>query len=89
MYKFSSLDTNAKMQRQILSIITINASKTLQKSYLIIKEIETHSLRTSKIKPFTNKYNWERTDCSSRKDDWIEFEKKIQQLILICYMLEN
>ena len=31
--------------------------------------------RITKIKPFINKYNWERINIPSEKDDWEKFEK--------------
>ena len=31
--------------------------------------------RITKIKPFVNKYNWERINFPSEKDDWKKFEK--------------
>ena len=35
------------------------------------------STRITKIKPFTNKYNWEGINVPSEKDDW----KKIQKIM--------
>ena len=31
--------------------------------------------KITKIKPFINKYNWERINLPSEKDDWETFEK--------------
>ena len=33
------------------------------------------SAKITKIKPFIKKYNWERINFSSEKDDWKNFEK--------------
>ena len=30
----------------------------------------------TKTKPFINKYNWEKTNCASEKNDGKKFEKK-------------
>ena len=35
-----------------------------------------HPGRTTKIKPFRVKYNWEGINYPSKKDDWKKFEKK-------------
>ena len=32
--------------------------------------------RIAKIKPFINKYNWDRTNFPSEKHDWKNFKKK-------------
>ena len=39
------------------------------------EEIKNDPKRITKIKPFTNKYNWEGIDFPSEKDDWKKFEK--------------
>ena len=39
------------------------------------EEIGKHSQRITKTKPLINKYNWERIDFPSEKDDWKKFEK--------------
>ena len=55
-----------------------------------MKEIETHSLRTSKVKPFTNIYITGKEQITPlEKNDWIQFKKKAQQLFLLYYKLEN
>ena len=41
------------------------------------EEITKDSQRLVKIDPFIDKYNWERTNYLSKKDDWRKFEKKI------------
>ena len=39
------------------------------------KEIESYLERVSNIEPFMNKYNWERINYPSKKEDWKRFEK--------------
>ena len=38
-------------------------------------EIKKDPQRTTKIKPFINKYNWEGINFLSQEDDWKKFEK--------------
>ena len=45
--------------------------------------------RISKIKPFMNKYYKKGINYPSTKDEWKKFEKIIQLLLLICYILKN
>ena len=42
---------------------------------LNFEEIESHLERVSNITQFINRYNWERINYSSKRDDWKEFEK--------------
>ena len=39
------------------------------------EEIKKDPQRITKIKPFTNKYNWEGINFLSEKNDWKKFEK--------------
>ena len=39
------------------------------------KEIKKDLQRITKIKPFTNKYNWVGINFSSEKDDWKKIKK--------------
>ena len=39
------------------------------------EEIKRDPQRTTKIKPFINKYNWEEINFTSGKDDWKKCEK--------------
>ena len=39
------------------------------------EEIGKHAEEITKIKPFMNKYKWERINFPSEKDDWKIFEK--------------
>ena len=45
--------------------------------------------RISKIKLFMNKYYKKGINYPSAKDEWKRFEKIIQLLLLICYILRN
>ena len=45
--------------------------------------------RKSKIKTFMNKYNWNGIKYPSKIDDWKAFEKNIQQLLLIFYIINK
>ena len=40
-----------------------------------------NSERVSNIKPFMNKYNWEKINYPSKINDWKKFKKIIQQLL--------
>ena len=46
------------------------------------EEIRNDPQRITKIKPFTNKYNWKGINVSSQKDDWKNFENNNAT---ICY----
>ena len=48
-----------------------------------------NSERVSNIKPFMNKYNWEKINYPSKINDWKKFKKIIQQLLSIFYILEK
>ena len=45
-------------------------------------EIKKDQQRITRIKSFLNKYNWERINCPSEKDDWKKFEKN--NLPIVC-----
>ena len=54
------------------------------------KEIESDPERVSNIKPFINKYNWEKTDYPSKIDGWKKFEKNNLTIVLnILYTKEK
>ena len=40
------------------------------------KKIKWNPERVSNIKPFINKFNWEKINYPSKIDDWKKFEKK-------------
>ena len=48
-----------------------------------------NSERVSNIKPFMNKYNWEKINYLSKINDWKKFKKTIQQLLSIFCILEK
>ena len=54
----------------------INVFNMMQHFPLDHKEIEKDSGRIAKIKPIIDKYNWERINYPSEKDDWKKFDKK-------------
>ena len=54
------------------------------------KEIRKHSERITKIKPLINRYNWERINFSSEKDDQKKFEKNVLfALNILCAKKEK
>ena len=54
------------------------------------KEITKDPQRITKIKPFIDKYNWERMDYPSEKDDWKEYEKNNLTITLdILYVIKE
>ena len=46
------------------------------------EEIKKDPQGITKIKPFINKYNWERIKYPSEKDDWEKFEKNNVKIAL-------
>ena len=52
---------------------------------LILGEIKKYLQRITKIKPFMNKYNWERKYVPSEKDDWKKIEKNNVTYILLMF----
>ena len=46
------------------------------------EEIKKDPQGITKIKPFINKYNWERINYPSEKDDWEKFEKNNVKIAL-------
>ena len=54
------------------------------------EEIESHPERVSNIKPFINKYNWERINYPSKIDNWKESEKNNSTIALnVLYIKEK
>ena len=56
----------------------INGDNDFQKALgdaLNYQNIETHSERISKTKPYISKYNWERKEFPARPKDWKKFEQ--------------
>ena len=57
---------------------------------LTYKEIESHPESFSDIKPFINKYNWDKINYPSKIDNWKMFEKNDQTVALtILYTKEE
>ena len=52
-------------------------------------EIGKHSERMTKIKPFINKYNWEKINFPSEKDDWRKIEKNNLIIAINICMLKK
>ena len=46
------------------------------------KEIKKDRQRITKIKPFTNKYNWKGKNVLLKKDDWKKIEKNNERIAL-------
>ena len=68
----------------------INVFNTQQLLRYIIKKIKWNPETVSNIKPFKNKYNWEKINYPSKIDDWKKLEKIIQKLLLIfCILKKN
>ena len=54
------------------------------------EEIESHPERVSNIKPFTNKYKWERINYPSKIDNWKGSEKNNSTIALnVLYIKEK
>ena len=53
--------------------------------------IKKDSQRIAEFKPFINKYNWERINFPSEKDDWKKFAKKdvITAVKVLCFKKEK
>ena len=52
-------------------------------------EIKSHSEIVLNVKPFTNKYNWKRTNYLSKIDDWKTYEKNNPTMLLIFCILKR
>ena len=53
------------------------------------EQIKSHPERISKIKPFTDQYNWKELDFPSHKRDWEKFEKKNNSIALNSLYVPN
>ena len=56
---------------------------------LNLDNIDNHPERVSKIKPFTEKYNWEDIDFPSTSIDWKKFESNNEVALNILYVPYN
>ena len=72
-YRFSQLDKKSNNK---------SINKNDDKLALNHGEIGKDSGRTTKIKPFIDKYNWEGTIFPTKKDDWKIFENHNQKIAL-------
>ena len=67
-----------KNQKATINSINKKDNKCFQYTVTVAlnhKEIRKYPQRKTKIKSFLNKYNWERINFPSEKDDWKIFEK--------------
>ena len=67
-----------KNKKATISPINKNDNKCFQYAVTVAfnhEEIKKDPQKIIKIKPFTNKYKWERINCPTEKDDWKKFEK--------------
>ena len=74
------LDSPDQIKKKKVAINPINKknSKCFQYAVTVAlnyEEIKKELQRITKIKPFTNKYNWEEINFLSEKNDWNKFEK--------------
>ena len=89
-----------KTKKVAVNPINKNDNKCFQYAKTVTwnhEEIEKHSERGTKIKPFINKYNWKGINFPSEKDDWKKFKKnnltiainvlyaKIEKYILVIF----
>ena len=51
------------------------------------EQIKDHPERTSKIKPFIDKYNWKDIDFPSHSKDWKKFESNNKSILIFCMCL--
>ena len=56
---------------------------------LNLNSIDNHPERISKIKPFTNKYNWKDIDFPAMSKDWKKFESNNEIALNILYVPHN
>ena len=68
--------TSKKYKKHIQNAVTVA---------LILEEIKKYLQRITKIKPFMNKYNWERKYVPSERDDWKKIEKNNVTYILLMF----
>ena len=68
--------TSKKYKKHVQNAVTVA---------LILEEIKKYLQRITKIKPFMNKYNWERKYVPSEKDDWKKIEKNNVTYILLMF----
>ena len=74
-----------KSKKATMNPINKNDNKCFQYAITVglnYEEIGKHAERITKIKPFINKYNWNRINCPSEKDDWKKSEKNNVKIIL-------
>ena len=67
-----------KNKKATINAINKEDNKDFQHSVRVAlnyEEIKKDPQRITKIKPFINKYNWERINSPSEKDDWKKFEE--------------
>ena len=50
------------------------------------KKIKKDPQRISNIKPFIDQYNWKEINFPSHKEDWNNFRKKVNKLLLMYYL---
>ena len=68
--------TSKKYKKHVQNAVTVA---------LILEEIKKYLQRITKIKPFMNKYNWERKYVPSERDDWKKIEKNNVTYILLMF----
>ena len=69
-----------KIKKAIINPINKKYEKYFQYAITVAlnhEEIRGHPERTTKIKPFIAKYNWEGINYPSEKDDWRKLKKVI------------
>ena len=67
-----------KNKKATINRINIKDNRCFQYTVTVAlnhEEIKKDTQIITKIKPFINKYNWERIHFPSEKDDWIKIEK--------------
>ena len=74
------LDSPDQIKKKKAAINPINEKNNKCFQYAVTvalnyEEIKKELQRITKIKPFTNKYNWEEINFLSEKNDWNKFEK--------------
>ena len=74
----SYIDSHDSIKNEKTGINPINEKDNKCFQYAVTvtlnhEEIKRDPKRITKIKPFTNKYNWERINFAPEKDDWKKF----------------
>ena len=66
-----------------------NCFQSVLNDSLDYQTIKTHRERISKLKPYTNKYNWKGIKFPLDKEDWQKFEQNNKEIDLIVLFVPH